>query len=223
MVTHNPHVSVLIPHYNGVNLGISRTRNALIQMIPAQSTYIALLDSDDVMAETRLQKQVAYLHSHPRVDMVSSWFAYINEHDVVGAVRTYRSLWEGKNARVLFQPLCAQTCAMIRPNVFASVGVYNEALQGAEDCELWLRMLSSGLTIANIQEVLSFYRVHDRQGTMQHNRHQKNGFRVRWKYLWCGFFSVRGLITTLSIGVLACIPMRVRNTLRRLAIGTEFA
>ena len=54
---------------NDTNLGISPTRNKLIQM--AKGEYLAVFDHDDISMPDRLAEEVAYLDSHPEVGCVS--------------------------------------------------------------------------------------------------------------------------------------------------------
>ena len=48
---------------NERNLGISATRNRLMEM--ARGEYLAVLDHDDICCEDRLEKEAAYLDAHP--------------------------------------------------------------------------------------------------------------------------------------------------------------
>ena len=48
---------------NERNLGISRTRNRLMDM--ARGEYFAVMDHDDVSLPERLEKQTAFLDAHP--------------------------------------------------------------------------------------------------------------------------------------------------------------
>ena len=56
---------------NARNLGISASRNRLMEM--ARGEYLAVLDHDDICREDRLEKESAYLDSHPECGAVSSF------------------------------------------------------------------------------------------------------------------------------------------------------
>ena len=53
---------------NEINLGISGTRNRLLQI--AKGKYIAVMDHDDVSLPERFEKQVAFLDAHPEIGVV---------------------------------------------------------------------------------------------------------------------------------------------------------
>ena len=54
---------------NPANLGISASRNLLIDM--ARGEYLAVMDHDDISLPERLEKETAYLDAHPEVGVVS--------------------------------------------------------------------------------------------------------------------------------------------------------
>ena len=202
---------------NSTNKGISFSRNHGI-MASNGCEYVAFLDSDDVMAPERIQKQVEYLATYPDVAAVGSWIAHINEEGQPQGVKRYRARWCGKDPRVLSAPLLAQSAVMIRRDIFETIGTYNEHIFYGEDYDLWLRMLSAGLCVGNIPEALTTYRIHEEQSTMARYVNQLSGFKVRWHYLFNGFFSLGGLLVTLGIGFWSVIPHVIRNKLRRMGI-----
>ena len=55
---------------NEENLGISESRNKLLGL--ASGDYIAILDHDDICYPTRLEKEAAYLDSHPDVESAAA-------------------------------------------------------------------------------------------------------------------------------------------------------
>ncbi len=59
---------------NEKNMGITPSRNKLLKM--ATGEYVAIFDHDDISVPTRLEKEVAYLDTHPYVGVVSGWLQY---------------------------------------------------------------------------------------------------------------------------------------------------
>jgi glycosyltransferase involved in cell wall biosynthesis len=64
-------------HANDRNRGRSYSLNRLTQL--AQGDFIARMDSDDLASPTRIEKQVAFLQAHPRVDIVGTGMIYLDE------------------------------------------------------------------------------------------------------------------------------------------------
>ena len=63
---------------NDKNLGHNKTRNKGLKI--AKGKYIAILDSDDISLEKRLEIQYAYLEKNPHIFLVGSSAIYIDEN-----------------------------------------------------------------------------------------------------------------------------------------------
>ena len=64
---HDPRIIYAV---NDHNLGISGSRNRLIDM--ARGEYLAVMDHDDFSFPDRLEKEAAFLDTHPDVGIVGS-------------------------------------------------------------------------------------------------------------------------------------------------------
>ncbi len=94
------------------------------------SQYVCRLDADDIALPTRLEKQHAYMESHPDIDVCSSW------------MELFHAAPDGRASQVLAKPAAdaaiktamIQYCAlshpacMIRRHFFDDVGVFDSAL-----------------------------------------------------------------------------------------------
>ena len=67
--------SRIIYQRNSTNLGISETRNKLMDMCRAE--YIAVQDHDDISLPNRLEKEADYLDAHPDTAAVGTWMKNI--------------------------------------------------------------------------------------------------------------------------------------------------
>jgi len=145
---------------NERNLGLIATLNKGIQL--AHGKFIARMDADDVCLPDRLIKQVAFLEQHVDVAVVASLVDFINTDDeVTGNWSTDQSaVSEQDIARVMTRTNCiAHPSVMMRTEI-ARKYLYQSDQKGAEDWDLWLRLLSDGHRIAKISEVLLHYRIH---------------------------------------------------------------
>lgn len=142
---------------NNNNLGISQTRNKLIDL--AQWEYIAWLDSDDKAKHSRLKKQTDFLNTHPDHGIVWSWMTLIDNTWKVKWIkklpvddREIRKQWYIRNS-------LNQTGLMIRKSCIEKTGYYNIDMDPAEDYDFYVRAWIHCL-LANIPENLTCYRIH---------------------------------------------------------------
>ena len=139
------------------NQGLAATLNNGIKL--SQSEFIARLDQDDIMLQSRLAKQVEYLELHPDCAMVGTW-----SEIWVGKIQTDRghkhpTLNETLRLELLFDNPFVHSSMMIRADVLRDIGGYSidKSRQPPEDYELWSR-IARKYRVANIPEVLTVYR-----------------------------------------------------------------
>lgn len=121
--------------------------------------WIARMDTDDVCAPDRIQKQVAYLQAHPEIDVLGSKIAEFSGDiaDVV-SVRSvpteHDAICEYMKSRCPFNHMTV----MMRRSVLQAAGGYKPWLYN-EDSYLWARMYLAGAKFANIAENLVYARI----------------------------------------------------------------
>lgn len=139
------------------NQGLAATLNNGIKL--SKGKFIARLDQDDLMLQSRLAKQVEYLELHPDCAMVGTW-----SEIWVGTTPTNRGHYhptphETLQLELLFDNPFVHSSMMIRADVLRDIGGYSvdKSRQPPEDYELWSR-ISRKYRVANIPEVLTVYR-----------------------------------------------------------------
>ena len=129
----------------------------------SKGRYIARFDSDDLMDENRIQKQFSFLEANLDVVLLGSNFIQI---DSLGQkiVERRMALRDSDIRRIMYKrsPF-AHPSVMIRSSALQLLsGPYNEKYLRAEDHDLWLRLSNLG-QLANLDEVLIYYRKHEEQ------------------------------------------------------------
>ena len=162
--------------------------------------YIARMDGDDVSLPDRLARQVAYLTSHPDVDILGGAVNIMDESGTTRAVRTYPGKGMKLNVFMVFRSPLAHPTVMFRSRIKADGHKYDTRFPKAEDLEFWLRLRNVGYRLDNMAVPLLNYRVIDAMASKRNREQFRWIFKARHKN-----FSVRHILyDTLSLGVSAC-------------------
>ena len=137
---------------NGPQKGLAEALNC--GMCQAAGEYIARIDADDLMVPSRLEKQVAYMDSHPEVAVCGGWQQYFGRSTYLHAPPE-----DSKQCRanLLFRCDLCHSTLMLRRDVFLRNNLFYDSSFAAEDFELWTRVLDYG-EISNLPEILGYYR-----------------------------------------------------------------
>jgi glycosyltransferase involved in cell wall biosynthesis len=138
---------------NQINQGSSTARNNGIKAASAQ--YILILDGDDTVDASFLEKAVAILDTNQTIGAVSSYCnLFIKKEQVV-----HKHLPKGGGiADFLFDNNCV-SFALIRKKCWEEIGGYDEQMKnGFEDWEFWIALTKRDWNIYVIPEFLFNYR-----------------------------------------------------------------
>ena len=151
----------IIRYLGDKNVGLASILNIGIKM--AKGEYIARMDSDDISLPKRIEVQVAFLESHPNVDLVSSAMQRFGDSDLVMCHTTnYEDI---KFNAISYSPVL-HASSMWRKDRFINEGLfYRQEMVPSEDYDLWTRALIKHMVLANISDILYKYRSHDSQVT----------------------------------------------------------
>jgi glycosyltransferase involved in cell wall biosynthesis len=140
------------------NQGGSAAMNAGLRA--ARAELVTFMDADDLSDPRRIERQVAYLTSHPEVDGVGTWGLVI---DAKGRVLDRA---EGPLAHKDIVQCHAEgrmglngITPMVRAVVFRELGGFREQLRMAKDMDMWMRA-SERFRFACLPEYLYYYRLH---------------------------------------------------------------
>lgn len=140
------------------NAGPSAARNNGARRSEAE--FIGFLDSDDTYLPLKLEKQVAYLNSHPDVDVVLSLWSFIGE-DRVTVVEEVKELpTDDMLKRILLTGMSGYfppNVALLRRDCFIKAGGFIETLPAREEQAFWMHVALTGGRFGVIEEVLCHF------------------------------------------------------------------
>ncbi len=154
---------VSIPHQ-----GIAAARNRAVK--EAIGEWIAFLDSDDLWMPDKLEKQMAYLSSHPGCEIV--FCRYRNFSELLPETMTERQ--KTVLAGYVDQYLAS---ACIRKSLFERCGLFDIRYGYGEDTEWTARAGFAGVDTRHcIEECLYLRRIHESNITLTHNQIRKEEY-----------------------------------------------
>lgn len=140
---------------NERNRGIPYTRN--VGLREARGKYIAIMDSDDVAAPTRIERQVAFLEENETIDAVASDYIQFGGK-VSKKVKAPFHQPEALKVMLLFYNPIANPSVMMRKQTLVENGLtYHEDFFVAQDYQLWSQLIKVG-NICIMPEYLLHYR-----------------------------------------------------------------
>lgn len=138
------------------NRGVAAARNHGIEC--SQDEFVAFLDADDVWHPRKLELQLKALAQNPRIALLGAstygWPADgVPDVDDAATALVAMVPWERLAVRNQF----TTSSVLARRDVLHRVGLFDTALHGPEDFDLWLRVAEVA-SVANLQLPLTGYR-----------------------------------------------------------------
>lgn len=120
------------------NRGVSGVRN--LGVAASRGELIAFLDSDDLWLPGKLAAQIAFLAAHPEAEICQTEEIWIRN-----GVRVNPCAHHRKRSGDIFEPslrlcLVSPSAVILRRELFARAGGFDERLPVCEDYDLWLRI-----------------------------------------------------------------------------------
>lgn len=122
--------------------------------------YLLRMDSDDISASDRFEKQIAFVEAHPEIDAVGTDIAEFDQDPFSEEMRT--RICPAKHEDIV--KMCKKrnpmnhVTACIKKESLMKAGGYQSLLL-LEDYLLWINMICAGCKLANINESLVYVRV----------------------------------------------------------------
>lgn len=168
------------------NRGLSAARNT--GFAEARCEYVALLDSDDLLEPTAIEKWWWFLQTHPQFGFVASYHVAFEGKEYLWTGGFHDGPQNAERNRV------SMMC-MIRKSVHQKVGGFDESIRsGLEDWEFWMRCAAQGIWGATVPEFLAWYRLREDHGDRWQNLQEErivefyNQFKKKYPHLYSGQF-----------------------------------
>ena len=145
-------------------VGIASALNQGI--LAANSEIIVRMDADDVMISNRLKLQMTYLEQNPDCVLLGGQIQMFGTIFPLPIPNSYPGLHQDIIKMLCFGNSFAHPTVAFRRDLAILAGLYDSDYDGAEDYEFWTRLAKYG-KMHNLMEVLTMYRVHERQVTRE--------------------------------------------------------
>ena len=173
------------------NRGVSAARNSGIEN--SSGELVAFFDHDDLALKDMLRIQVGILEAYPEAALVNADVAFIDENGIIfdKFKNMPASRFANPNGKLivsnqineLFESCYIHSnTVMVRRRALEKVGLFDEALRYAEDYNLWLRM-AHYFQVAHIATIVTYYRQHGVQATINKNALLLGKFRALEAYM----------------------------------------
>lgn len=155
---------------NEKNIGLIKTLNKGLSL--AKGEYIVRMDADDIMFDDRLYKQVKYMDSNPECFVCGGQMEYMG--GLTGMAPILPQKYEDLLYLSLINCPLYHPTTIIRNSAIKQFGLkYNDSYKHAEDYKFWSDIIfSHPNSIANIKDVVLFYRISNNQITAKYSDEQ---------------------------------------------------
>ena len=190
--------------------GISNALNLAINS--SDSEFIIRHDADDVMMPGRLQEQISFLMSNGDYALYGGQISFITGRKSISPNNYPQSDKEIRRFIPIGCPFAHPTVAIRRKSLVIA-GLYDPNFEGAEDYELWTRLIYVGKA-GNSPNILTRYRVHDSQVTISSSKKvQRMTIKVQIKLARRNF--KKGNITAALITLLVVVIRIMKAKFRK--------
>lgn len=174
------------------NKGLPAARNTGIKA--SEGIYIQFLDADDLLSEMKLEVQVKYMQENPNSDISYTNAHYFKNPDkniFYTDINLNKNAWMPKlngSGKIILEKLIEfnimpVNSALIKRDLFNTVGYQNEELKSHEDWEYWLRCALAGATFnfVKVENAYALIRVHYTSMSQKNANMLKSRIQLRSK------------------------------------------
>lgn len=197
---------------NETKLGRSESYNLGLRQ--ARGRYLVRMDADDYSYPERLERQIAFLRTHPEVAVIGSNVQIVGENGQFVGIRNFPANHADIMKSLTFiNPMCHPTIVWDRDQVGYDVQFDLRFSRFCDDLELWMRLMVEGHRFANLPDILLDY-----QQINEHRRPRENwrlNYQARLLHWRLGFWYPRLFFGLLSFRILSLLPDGIINLLTK--------
>lgn len=134
------------------NAGPGHARNVGIK--EAKGEYIAITDSDDIYLAQKFEIQKKFLDENPDISLIGCSFRFSNRKNIAFVPLKDKDI---KTFMLFNSPLNNPTIMFRREEFLNKNLFYTEDINFAEDYELWIDAMFSGVKMENLEDFLMIY------------------------------------------------------------------
>jgi glycosyltransferase involved in cell wall biosynthesis len=140
----------------GMESGKSITLNKMLDEVQTEIT--CLIDGDDMWHTDKLRRQVKRMGE---ADVIGTLTTYINEDNVQeNRISLHETNEVISHLMLAGHNQIINSSCFVKTDCFREVGGWDPAVEGLEDFDVWVKMAHRGKTFYNIQEGLTYHRIH---------------------------------------------------------------
>jgi glycosyltransferase involved in cell wall biosynthesis len=143
---------------NDTPRGLAASLNRALALVRAP--LVARADGDDLYHPDRFVRQVAYMHGHPEIGVLSCGFRRIDSEGKVISTVLPTTGTDQIRFQMHFMNALLHPGVVFRAELGRTVGGYDERYWTAQDSDLWARLLPR-TKMENLPEPLVDYRIHN--------------------------------------------------------------
>jgi glycosyltransferase involved in cell wall biosynthesis len=132
------------------NAGPAAARNTAVKH--STGRYLCLLDSDDMLEPTFIEKCIWFLESNPQFGFCNSWSVHFEDDSFLWKVGF-------ETGKLHLDSNSGPPMSVVRREAFEASGGFDESIRfGHEDWDFWLALAKAGYWGHTLPEYLSWYR-----------------------------------------------------------------
>lgn len=137
------------------NSGLVDALNTGLEYVTSE--FVARMDSDDISAPDRFEKQLRFLAEHPDVDVLGGSLQEFNDEDECISIRRYPK--DNIKQYIAKASPLAHPSVIMRMRIFKDGGLrYDKNYPLNEDIALWYDIVRKGYKISNLDDIIYYLR-----------------------------------------------------------------